>query len=121
MRIGIGIGGTFTDAIAVVDGETFIVKIPSSYPAPSAVTSAVQAALTKASKSSGEVSALIHGSTVATNAVIERDLDVFGLITTAEFRDVLAIGRQTRNTAVAPGYRFRALSKVSGISIRRIP
>jgi N-methylhydantoinase A len=99
MRIGIDIGGTFTDVVAVSDGQTFIAKIPSSHPDPSAViSSAVETILTKADSYGGDVSALIHGTTVATNAVIERRLGVVGLITTAGFRDVLAIGRQTRNT-----------------------
>ncbi|GAB3394893.1 hydantoinase/oxoprolinase family protein [Amycolatopsis echigonensis] len=99
MRIGIDIGGTFTDVFAVDGGQTFIAKVPSSYPDPSAViSSAVQAVLSKAGKAGDHVTALIHGTTVATNAVIERELAVVGLITTAGFRDVLAIGRQTRNT-----------------------
>ncbi|TCC32208.1 hydantoinase/oxoprolinase family protein [Kribbella sindirgiensis] len=99
MRIGIDIGGTFTDVFAVADGQTFIAKVPSSYPDPSAVISAaVQAVLTKAAADGADVAALIHGTTVATNAVIERDLGVVGLITTAGFGDVLAIGRQTRNS-----------------------
>ncbi|WP_154755481.1 hydantoinase/oxoprolinase family protein [Amycolatopsis pithecellobii] len=99
MRIGIDIGGTFTDVFAVSGGRTFIAKVPSSYPDPSAVIeSAVRAVLDKAGKAGADVSALIHGTTVATNAMIERQLGVVGLITTAGFRDVLAIGRQTRNT-----------------------
>lgn len=99
MRIGIDIGGTFTDVLAIADGQTFIAKVPSAYPDPSQViSSAVRAVLAKAGKSGDEVSALIHGTTVATNAVIERQLGVVGLITTAGFRDVLAIGRQTRNS-----------------------
>ena len=99
MRIGIDIGGTFTDVFAIADGQTFIAKVPSSYPDPSAVISAaVEAVLAKSGQPGDQVAALIHGTTVATNAVIERELDIVGMITTTGFRDVLAIGRQTRNT-----------------------
>ncbi|MER7604746.1 hydantoinase/oxoprolinase family protein [Nocardioides sp. NPDC127503] len=99
MRIGIDIGGTFTDVFAIAEGKTFIAKVPSSYPDPSAVIrSAVETVLAKAGRPGINVDALIHGTTVATNAVIERDLDVVGLITTRGFSDVIAIGRQTRNS-----------------------
>lgn len=99
MRIGIDIGGTFTDVFAVAEGRTHITKVPSSYPDPSAVIeSAINSVLGRAAQDGSSVEALIHGTTVATNAVIERELEVVGLITTAGFRDVLAIGRQTRNT-----------------------
>lgn len=98
MRIGIDIGGTFTDVFAIADGKTYITKVPSTYPDPSGVIgSAVEAVLARGNASGAQVSALIHGTTVATNAVIERNLDTVGLITTRGFRDVLAIGRQIRN------------------------
>lgn len=107
MSIGIDIGGTFTDVVACTATGRHHAKVPSTRPDPSeAVTAALAAIFAEAGLpgviASGhrrdQVVALAHGTTVATNAMIERNLSQVGLITTRGFRDVIAVGRQTRST-----------------------
>ena len=87
MRVGVDTGGTFTDAVAE-DGSTM--KVPSSPHDPSA---AVRAA-TEALEADPEV--LAHGTTVATNALLERSGAPVALVTTPGFTDIIEIGRQDR-------------------------
>ena len=96
MRIGIDAGGTFTDFIVVHDdGAIKTFKLRSNPRSPSSVILAglAQAAANQSAKVSPEV---IHGSTVATNALLERKGARTALITTAGFEDVIHIGRQNR-------------------------
>ena len=88
--LGVDVGGTFTDFLLWQDGELSIYKRASTSDDPSR---GVLAGLDEAAFSPEEV---VHGSTVATNAVLERKGARTALITTKGFRDVLAIGRQTR-------------------------
>jgi N-methylhydantoinase A/oxoprolinase/acetone carboxylase beta subunit len=92
MRIGIDAGGTFTDFIVCHDGgaiETF--KLRSNPRSPALV---ILAGLEQAAgKRKAQV---VHGSTVATNALLERKGVRTALVTTAGFEDVIAIGRQNR-------------------------
>lgn len=92
MRIGIDIGGTFTDFVIFDETkqqfQTF--KLLST---PHAPEDAVLSGLTGLSTSRYQI---IHGSTVATNALLERKGATTALVTTAGFRDVLEIGRQNR-------------------------
>jgi len=88
--LGVDVGGTFTDFLLWEDGELRVYKRPSTPDDPSR---GVLAGLDEAGWSPEEV---VHGSTVATNAVLERKGAKTALITTKGFRDVLAIGRQTR-------------------------
>src|SRR6202167_2372706 len=92
MRIGIDAGGTFTDFIIVHDDssiETF--KLRSNLRSPASV---ILAGLAKAA--AGQRAQVIHGSTVATNALLERKGVRTALVTTAGFEDVIHIGRQNR-------------------------
>jgi N-methylhydantoinase A/oxoprolinase/acetone carboxylase beta subunit len=95
MRIGIDAGGTFTDFIVVHDNgsiETF--KLRSDPRSPAKV---ILAGLARAGGMREEViHEVIHGSTVATNALLERKGARAALITTAGFEDVIHIGRQNR-------------------------
>ncbi|HJN40435.1 MAG TPA: hydantoinase/oxoprolinase family protein, partial [Chloroflexota bacterium] len=90
-RAGVDVGGTFTDLVAVEAGRIIVGKVLSTPADPSRGVLAGLAGLgvTKAE-------AIVHGSTVATNAVLERKGARTALITTAGFRDVLEIGRQNR-------------------------
>jgi N-methylhydantoinase A/oxoprolinase/acetone carboxylase beta subunit len=92
MRIGIDAGGTFTDFIICRDDgslETF--KLPSNPRTPASV---ILAGLKQAA---GDARAdVVHGSTVATNALLERKGARTALVTTAGFEDVIHIGRQNR-------------------------
>jgi len=97
LRIGIDIGGTFTDVVAQIDGRFHSAKVPSTYPDPSgAVANALETILERVALPAQSVTGLAHGTTVATNAAIERRFATVGLLTTRGFRDVLEIGRQTR-------------------------
>jgi N-methylhydantoinase A/oxoprolinase/acetone carboxylase beta subunit len=98
-EIGIDIGGTFTDVVCRGDdGSVRIAKLPSTRDDPS---QAVLAALEKARREWGvppaAITRFVHGTTAATNAVLERKGARVGLITTEGFRDVLEIGRQMRH------------------------
>ncbi|UNC92367.1 hydantoinase/oxoprolinase family protein [Candidatus Contubernalis alkaliaceticus] len=98
-RIAVDSGGTFTD-IALLDEnrkKLHITKVPSTPDNPAiAVMTGVLKVLTENKVSSQEVSYFLHGTTVATNALLELKGAVTALITTQGFRDVLEIARQTR-------------------------
>src|SRR6185436_5224702 len=98
-RIGIDVGGTFTDFTLLDEagGGVSYHKVPSTPHDPSeAIERGIADLLAARGIPSREVSHVGHGTTVATNLVIERKGAVTGLITTKGFRDVLEIGRQTR-------------------------
>ncbi len=90
--VGVDTGGTFTDIVLLQEGEIRIHKVLSTPDDPS---SAILQGLAQLGVAQ-DLDVLVHGSTVATNAVLEHKGAVTGLITTAGFRDVLEIGRQTR-------------------------
>ncbi|MDD2179229.1 hydantoinase/oxoprolinase family protein [Acidovorax sp. D2M1] len=99
VRIGIDVGGTFTDFVMadMGTGALSYFKVPSSPADPSvAIAQGTREMLERFSVSPSEVDYFGHGTTVATNMVIERRGVPTGLVTTRGFRDVLAIGRQTR-------------------------
>ena len=96
VRVGVDVGGTFTDFAVAVAGRLHVFKV-SSTPHDPAV--AVLDGLKRAGvESDGTV---VHGSTVATNAVLERKGARTVLVTTAGFRDVLEIARQNRPSLYA--------------------
>ncbi len=98
-RIGIDVGGTFTD-FTLLDqgnGSTHYFKCPSTPQDPSeAIEKGLQELLSSLKLEANHVSYLGHGTTVATNIVIERRGARTGLLTTRGFRDVLELGRQAR-------------------------
>ena len=97
-RVGIDIGGTFTDMLLVgEDGDAIIGKTLTTPGDPSlAVENALQPALESGAVKSGERGTLIHGTTLVTNALIERKGAPTALLTTAGFRDAVEIGREHR-------------------------
>jgi N-methylhydantoinase A len=96
MRIAIDSGGTFTDCVFVSDGKLKIVKVASRPDAPAeAIVEAVKLAAAHASPIN-EAHDFVCGTTVGTNALLERRGGRVALITTAGFEDVLEIGRQAR-------------------------
>src|SRR6516162_7116685 len=99
VSIGVDIGGTFTDVVVRRPGApTRIMKIPSTRKDPSiAVLEAVKRMETESGLPPQQVARFVHGTTIATNAVLERKGACIGLITTQGFRDVLEIGRQMRH------------------------
>ncbi len=98
MDIGVDTGGTFTDLICRRTGHPdLVLKVPSTPSEPSkAVMNGVRQILDAAGDGVQSVRRFVHGTTVATNAVLERKGAHSGLITTAGFADVLEIGRQMR-------------------------
>ncbi|MBC8357444.1 MAG: hypothetical protein H8E54_00640, partial [Candidatus Aminicenantes bacterium] len=92
VRIGVDTGGTFTDFTISINGKIEIKKIPSTPKNPSlAILEGIDEFLRK------ELSpVVIHGTTVATNSLLERKGVRIALITTRGFEDILFIGRQTR-------------------------
>jgi N-methylhydantoinase A len=93
--VGCDVGGTFTDLIVYdsVSGKIKYAKVPST---PANQAEGVLAALDQADVDLKQLGMLIHGTTVTTNALLERKLARCGLITTKGFRDVLELGRRTR-------------------------
>ncbi|MEM7496551.1 MAG: hydantoinase/oxoprolinase family protein [Pseudomonadota bacterium] len=98
-RIGADIGGTFTDiALVDADGERLeIGKLPTTPEAPDdAVIDGIGALLARTGIPAAEIAHVVHGTTLFTNALIERKGAVTALITTLGFRDAVEIGREHR-------------------------
>ena len=96
--IGVDVGGTFTDILSLdeVLGEVHVEKVPSTKgDQSSGFLSGIMAATNRDLSS---VSTIIHGTTVATNALLERKGAKAGIITTEGFRDVLEMRRRDRPT-----------------------
>jgi N-methylhydantoinase A len=100
-RIGIDVGGTFTDLFAVNEenGETRTAKVLGTK---HRLVESVLAALVQTGIKPGEVAEIVHGSTTATNALIERTFPTAAMITTEGFRDTIEIGRQRRERLYDP-------------------
>ena len=94
-RVAVDIGGTFTDLVAVdeASGAIHVHKASSSRTDP---ISAVSAVLAKAGLPLEDISLFVHGTTVATNALIERDGTRIAFVTNRGFRDVIFIQEATR-------------------------
>jgi N-methylhydantoinase A len=92
-RLGVDVGGTFTDVV-ILSGERLITaKVPST---PSDQSEGVLAGFETADFDAAGLEAFAHGMTVATNALLERRGARLALVTTEGFRDVIEIGRQNR-------------------------
>ncbi len=99
LRVGIDVGGTFTDLMLVDDstGRVTVHKVPSTPADPSIGTMDGLQQLGELSETRPEdLDQLLHGTTVATNIVLERSGSRTGMITTRGFRDVIYIGRHRR-------------------------
>ncbi len=98
-QIGVDIGGTFTDVVCRLgDGTLKFVKLPTTRRDESqAVLQSIALMAKEWGVQPADIARFTHGTTVATNAVLERKGARIGIITTAGFRDVLEIGRQMRH------------------------
>ncbi|HEV8428666.1 MAG TPA: hydantoinase/oxoprolinase family protein [Pyrinomonadaceae bacterium] len=95
-RVGVDTGGTFTDFVFEQDGSLNLFKLPSTPADPSL---AIQQGLTRICTETGlqlQQIEIVHGTTVGTNALLQRRGARTALIATRGFEDVLAIGRQAR-------------------------
>jgi N-methylhydantoinase A len=97
IRLGVDIGGTFTDVVLEKDGESFSTKVLTTYAAPeTAIIDGMQQVCAKAGVEPSQIDQIIHGTTLATNALIERRGAKTALITTEGFRDVIEMRTESR-------------------------
>ena len=99
MRIGIDVGGTFTDVVLIDDlkGEIHFTKtLTTPGKLPEGVLNGIEKIIALAHKDSKNIDHIVHGTTIGTNTLIQRNGAVTGLLTTEGFRDVLEIGRIQR-------------------------
>ncbi len=94
--LGVDVGGTFTDAVLVGPDGMTTAKVLSTPSQEEGVVAAAREVLERAGVEPGAVTHFVHGSTVATNALLERRLARTALVTTKGFRDLLFLGRQAR-------------------------
>jgi len=97
MLVGVDVGGTFTDLV-LVDEASGAVRVAKVMTTVANQAAGVVAALGEASAAAAELKVIVHGTTTATNALLERKGARTGLVTTRGFRDVLELGRRTRPT-----------------------
>ncbi len=97
VRIGVDIGGTFTDFVVEADGERITFKLLTTSDRPQdAVLAGIDRTISEFGVTPGDITALVHGTTLATNAVIERRGAKVGFVTTRGFRDTLEMGYEYR-------------------------
>jgi N-methylhydantoinase A len=96
-RLGVDIGGTFTDVALEIGDKRYSAKILTTPDAPEhGVLAAIHAVLGQATLQPGDLSIIIHGTTLATNAIIERKGAKTALVTTQGFRDTVEIRHENR-------------------------
>ena len=96
-RLGVDIGGTFTDVVLENGEDRFSTKVLTTYSAPEdAIVQGLHEVCEKAGVATGEIAQIIHGTTLATNALIERRGAKTALITTKGFRDVIEMRTESR-------------------------
>ena len=93
MRVGIEVGGTFTDLVAIDQGKVIVAKVPST---PARPDEGALSSLDAAGIELAAVEDLVHGSTVATNAILERKGARVAFFVTKGFRDLLLLQRHDR-------------------------
>lgn len=97
IRMGVDIGGTFTDVVLEVGSGQFSTKVLTTYAAPEdAIIDGMHQVCTKANIQPAQIEQIIHGTTLATNALIERRGAKTALITTQGFRDVIEMRTESR-------------------------
>ena len=94
-RVGIDVGGTFTDVFAF-DGAAGRFEIAKVASTPGAQAEGFMSGIDASGAPAGSIETIVHGTTVATNAILERKGAKCGLVATRGFRDALELGRRTR-------------------------
>ena len=98
LRVAIDTGGTFTDVIALDEatGDQFAIKTPSTRADPSlGLLNGIDEVLSAAGRGPADISQILHGTTTATNAVLEHKFEGLGLLVTEGFRHMIEIARQS--------------------------
>jgi len=96
-RLGVDVGGTFTDIVLEVDGTFTSTKVLTTHDAPErGMLAGIDSVLADASVTIGSLETIIHGTTLATNALIERRGAHTAFVTTAGFRDVIETRTESR-------------------------
>lgn len=96
-RLGVDIGGTFTDVVLEFSGRQYSTKVLTTYAAPeNAIIDGMHQVCAKAAIKTSEIKQIIHGTTLATNALIERRGAKTALVTTQGFRDVIEMRTESR-------------------------
>ena len=121
-QVGIDIGGTFTDLVALLpsSGEVRSIKVPTQRNDPVA---SIQAALAAAGLSPAEVDDLIHGTTLVTNAIVEDRVEPVALVATSRFSRTVRPGKMRRPSGTWARPRLTRLSAellASGSPSKRI-
>ncbi|MEK9728521.1 MAG: hydantoinase/oxoprolinase family protein, partial [Alphaproteobacteria bacterium] len=97
IRLGVDIGGTFTDAVLEANGQRYSTKVLTTYGAPEdAILESMGQVCRKAGIQPDAIEQIIHGTTLATNALIERRGAKTAFITTKGFRDVIEMRTESR-------------------------
>jgi len=97
IRLGVDIGGTFTDVVLEVGTKSYSAKVLTTYAAPeNAIIDGMEQVCAKAGIAASDIGQIIHGTTLATNALIERRGAKTALITTQGFRDVIEMRTESR-------------------------
>ena len=97
IKFGADIGGTFTDAVLETNGQLHSAKVLTTYAAPEdAIIDGLRQVCAKAGVAPADITHVIHGTTLATNALIERRGAKTALITTKGFRDVIEMRTESR-------------------------
>lgn len=96
-RLGVDIGGTFTDVVLEDGAKRYSTKLLTTYSAPEdAILQGIRTVCAEAGVAPGKIGQMIHGTTLATNALIERRGARTALITTRGFRDVIEMRTESR-------------------------
>ncbi len=96
-RLGVDVGGTFTDVALEREGRRWTAKVPTTPGAPEeGAVAAIERALDRAGMTPADLGLVIHGTTLATNALIERKGARTAFVTTAGHRDTIEIGTESR-------------------------
>ncbi|MEM7256043.1 MAG: hydantoinase/oxoprolinase family protein, partial [Pseudomonadota bacterium] len=97
IRLGVDIGGTFTDVVLECDTSQYSTKVLTTYTAPeNAIIDGLQQVCEQAGIQASQIQQIIHGTTLATNALIERRGASTALVTTQGFRDVIEMRTESR-------------------------
>src|ERR1700724_1456605 len=99
IRVAIETGGTFTDCVWVEDGALKTLKVFSTPDDPSRAIAEALRKIGEAGRNTGAALTLLHGTTVGTNALLQRKGARVALIATSGFEDVIEIGRERRPRA----------------------